>query len=42
MHAVFTGAGVHLLVQALCIYMYDLNMYDALFVGSILAHVQLE
>lgn len=30
---------MHLLVQALCVYMYDLNMYDALLVGSLLVRV---
>lgn len=39
MCAVCTGARVHLLVQALCVYMYDLNMYDVLLVGSPLVHV---
>lgn len=38
MCAVCAGAMVHLLVQALCVCMYDLNMYDALLTGSILAH----
>lgn len=36
---VCTGARVHLLVQALCVYMYDLNTYDALLVGSVLTRV---
>lgn len=39
MHAVCTGARAHLLVQASCVHMYDLNMYDALLVGSLLVHV---
>lgn len=39
MCAVCTRARVHLLVQALCVYMYDLNMYDILLVGSLLVHV---
>lgn len=39
MCAVCTGAGVHLLVLALCVHMYDLSMYDALLVGSTLVHV---
>lgn len=30
---------MHLLVQALCVYMYDLNTYDALLVGSVLTRV---
>lgn len=38
-HAVCTEARSHLLVQALCVHMYDLNMYDALLVGSLLVHV---
>lgn len=39
MCAVCTRTRVHLLVQALCVYMYDLNTYDALLVGSLLVHV---
>lgn len=32
------GAMVHLSVQALCVYIYDIHMHDALLMGSVLAH----
>lgn len=38
MCTVCVGAIVHLLVQALCVYIYDMNMHDALLMGSGLAH----